>query len=225
MPKANSDSKDQSADKSANTKNSKIESGENEANFKALLVETIPHLRAFAYSLCGRMDLADDLVQEAMLKAWSARARFRAGTSMRAWTFVILRNTYISMMRRNKFSAPYDAFVAEKTLAAPAAQQEPIHLGDVNRALQALNDDQREAIILVGAGGFSYEEAAEICDCAVGTMKSRVSRARTALEQMLDDDSETFEGRNASSEVPVAALEDIMENMQRLAGARMAKAA
>ncbi|MEZ5709554.1 MAG: sigma-70 family RNA polymerase sigma factor [Blastomonas sp.] len=160
-----------------------------EDEFKEQLVETIPHLRAFGYSLCGRMDLADDLVQDTMLKAWNARERFKAGTSMRAWTFVILRNGYISQMRRAKFSAPYDEYAAECTLAAPAAQQDPLHLADVHRALQALNQDQREAIILVGAGGFSYEEAAAICDCATGTMKSRVSRARQSLEAMMNGDA------------------------------------
>ncbi|WP_373488063.1 sigma-70 family RNA polymerase sigma factor [Blastomonas sp.] len=149
--------------------------------FKLRLAEVIPHLRAFGYSLCGKRDVADDLVQDTMLKAWAARARFRPDTSMRAWTFVILRNCFISQMRRNKFSAPYDEGVAERTLTANADQQAPIHLEDLRCALLKLGADQREAIILVGAGGFSYEEAAEICECAVGTMKSRVSRARTAL--------------------------------------------
>jgi RNA polymerase sigma-70 factor (ECF subfamily) len=193
-----------------------------EAEFKALLVETIPHLRAFGYSLCGRMDLTDDLVQDAMLKAWSARKRFRAGTSMKAWTFVILRNGYISLMRRNKFSAPYDEFVAERTLAAPEEQQASLHLGDVHKALLELNQDQREALILVGAGGFSYEEAAEICECAVGTMKSRVSRARTMLANMLEDDGDlTLSGKLRSDD----AMFKIVTNMQQLAGNKMAAAA
>jgi len=193
-----------------------------EVEFKALLVKTIPHLRAFGYSLCGRMDLTDDLVQDAMLKAWSARKRFRAGTSMKAWTFVILRNGYISLMRRNKFSAPYDEFVAERTLAAPEEQQASLHLGDVHKALLQLNQDQREALILVGAGGFSYEEAAEICDCAVGTMKSRVSRARAMLTDMLDEDGGvSLSGTTRSDD----AMFKIMANMQQLAGEKMAAAA
>ena len=136
-----------------------------DATFKQRLAATIPHLRAFAYSLCGKMDVADDLVQDTMLKAWGARARFRPDTSMRAWTFVILRNCYISQMRRNKFTAPYDEGVAERTLTANADQQAPIHLEDLRIALLQLSTDQREAIILVGAGGFSYEEAAAICGC------------------------------------------------------------
>jgi RNA polymerase sigma-70 factor (ECF subfamily) len=156
------------------------------ATFKRQLAETIPHLRAFARSLCGRPDFADDLVQEAMLKAWGARERFEPGTNLRAWTFTILRNCYLTEMRRNKFVGDYDEGVAERTLQAPMGQEDPLHLADMRRALMALPRERREAILLVGAGGFSYEEAAEICQTAVGTMKSRVGRARAALNEMLE---------------------------------------
>ncbi|MFM5917127.1 MAG: sigma-70 family RNA polymerase sigma factor [Novosphingobium sp.] len=156
------------------------------ATFKRQLAETIPHLRAFARSLCGRPDFADDLVQEAMLKAWGARDRFEPGTNLRAWTFTILRNCYLTEMRRNKFVGDYDEGVAERTLQAPMGQEDPLHLADMRRALMALPRERREAILLVGAGGFSYEEAAEICETAVGTMKSRVGRARAALNEMLN---------------------------------------
>lgn len=156
------------------------------ATFKRQLAETIPHLRAFARSLCGRPDFADDLVQEAMLKAWGARDRFEPGTNLRAWTFTILRNCYLTEMRRNKFVGDYDEGVAERTLQAPMGQEDPLHLADMRRALMSLPRERREAILLVGAGGFSYEEAAEICQTAVGTMKSRVGRARAALNEMLD---------------------------------------
>jgi len=157
------------------------------ADFKRELTEVLPHLRAFARGLCGRPDMADDLVQEAMMKAWAAQERFQPGTSMRAWTFVILRNAYLTDMRRNRFRGEYDEGVAEKILNAPAGQEEPIHLADMHRALLTLPPERREALLLVGAGGFSYEEAAEICGCAVGTIKSRVGRARSALSGMLED--------------------------------------
>jgi RNA polymerase sigma-70 factor (ECF subfamily) len=156
------------------------------ATFKRQLAETIPHLRAFARSLCGRPDFADDLVQEAMLKAWGARERFEPGTNLRAWTFTILRNCYLTEMRRNKFVGDYDEGVAERTLQAPMGQEDPLHLADMRRALMALPRERREAILLVGAGGFSYEEAAEICQTAVGMMKSRAGRARAALNEMLE---------------------------------------
>lgn len=157
------------------------------ADFKKELTEVIPHLRAFARGLCGRPDMADDLVQETMLKAWAAQNRFEPGTSMRAWTFVILRNAYLTEMRRNRFRGEYDEGVAERILTAPAGQEEPLHLSDMHRALLTLPAERREALLLVGAGGFSYEEAAEICGCAIGTIKSRVGRARAALTSMLED--------------------------------------
>ncbi|ANU08782.1 sigma-70 family RNA polymerase sigma factor [Paraurantiacibacter namhicola] len=155
--------------------------------FKRELTEVVPHLRAFARGLCGRPDMADDLVQEALLKAWAAQERFEPGTSMRAWTFVILRNAYLTDMRRNRFRGEYDEGVAERILTAPAGQEEPLHLSDMHRALLTLPPERREALLLVGAGGFSYEEAANICGCAVGTIKSRVGRARAALTGMIED--------------------------------------
>lgn len=155
------------------------------SDFKRELTTVVPHLRAFARGLCGRPDLADDLVQETLLKAWAAQDRFEPGTSMRAWTFVILRNAYLTDMRRNRFRGEYDEGVAERILTAPAGQEEPIHLSDLHRALLTLPAERREALLLVGAGGFSYEEAAAICGCAVGTIKSRVGRARAALSEML----------------------------------------
>ena len=161
----------------------------NAASFKRELTGVIPHLRAFARGLCGRPDLADDLVQETLLKAWAAQARFEPGTSMRAWTFVILRNAYLTDMRRNRFRADYDETVAERLLVAPAGQESPLHLSDLHRALLTLPAERREALLLVGAGGFSYEEAADICGCAVGTIKSRVGRARAALAGMIEDGS------------------------------------
>lgn len=160
---------------------------EEKADFKRELTEVVPHLRAFARGLCGRPDMADDLVQETMLKAWAAQDRFEPGTSMRAWTFVILRNAYLTDMRRNRFRGEYDEGVAERILTAPAGQEEPIHLSDMHRALLTLPAERREALLLVGAGGFSYEDAAQICGCAVGTIKSRVGRARATLTSMLED--------------------------------------
>lgn len=156
------------------------------ADFKRELIEVVPHLRAFARGLCGRADAADDFVQETLLKAWAAQDRFEPGTSMRAWTFVILRNAYLTEMRRNRFRGEYDEGVAERMLTAPAGQEQPIHLSDMHRALLSLPPERREALLLVGAGGFSYEEAASICGCAVGTIKSRVGRARATLTAMLE---------------------------------------
>jgi RNA polymerase sigma factor (sigma-70 family) len=156
-----------------------------DSDFKAELALVIPQLRAFGRSLSGNRDLADDLVQETLLKAWAARSRFQAGTNMRAWTFIILRNLFLSQMRRSRFTGEWDDLVADRLLAAPASQDRQIELVDVERALQHLPASQREALILVGAGGFAYEEAAEICGVAVGTIKSRVARGRVALEALM----------------------------------------
>lgn len=156
-----------------------------DAEFKAQLAQVIPHLRAFGRSISGSRDLADDLVQETLLKAWAARSRFQAGTNMRAWTFIILRNLYLSQMRRSRFRGEWDDLVADRILAAPAGQEKQVELGDMQRALMHLPQPQREALILIGAGGFAYEQAAEICGVAVGTIKSRVARGRVALEALL----------------------------------------
>ncbi len=156
-------------------------------DFKAEIAAVIPHLRAFGRSLSGSRDLADDLVQETLMKAWAARDRFQAGTNMRAWTFIILRNLFLSQMRRARFKGEWDDFTADKLLAAPAGQDRQIELGDLQRGLLELPQAQREALILVGAGGFAYEEAAAICKCAVGTIKSRVARGRAALEIILNE--------------------------------------
>lgn len=154
--------------------------------FKQELAAVIPHLRAFGRSLSGSRDLADDLVQETLLKAWAARSRFQAGTNMRAWTFIILRNHFLSQKRRARFTGEWDDLVADRLLAAPAGQDKQLELADMQRALLQLPESQREALILVGAGGFAYEEAAEICGVAVGTVKSRVARGRAALEHILE---------------------------------------
>lgn len=154
--------------------------------FKDKLARTLPQLRAFARSLTGDRDRADDLVQDTMLKAWAARDRFEADSNFRAWTFTILRNHFLSGVRRNRFVGEWDDLVADKILAGPASQDKTVELRDLMRAMQQLPEPQREALILVGAGGLSYEETAEITGVAVGTVKSRVARARAALENIFD---------------------------------------
>ena len=183
--------------------------------FKDQLAGVIPHLRAFGRSLSGSRDLADDLVQETLLKAWAARKRFQAGTNMRAWTFIILRNLFLSQMRRARFKGEWDDITAAKILAAPASQDRHIELGDMQRALMHLPQPQREALILVGAGGFAYEEAADICGCAVGTIKSRVARGRVALEALLTGG--TLPSRRQHKTDPnVSALQNIIGQVDDL---------
>ena len=185
-------------------------------DFKAQLGQVIPHLRAFGRSLSGSRDLADDLVQETLLKAWAARDRFQAGTNMRAWTFIILRNLFLSQMRRARFKGEWDDFTADRLLAMPAGQDQQINLSDLQRGLLQLPQAQREALILVGAGGFAYEEAASICNCAVGTIKSRVARGRAALEIILNDGLLPSRRLDAPAE-GVSPLNQIMGQVDSLA--------
>jgi len=154
--------------------------------FRDELVALIPQLRAFARTLCGEAAAADDLAQDAMLKAWDARNSFELGTNMKAWTFMILRNQFYSERRRSWRQSQLDQEVAERTLVAVDDPEAPVALDELRQGLAMLPAEQREALILVGAGGFAYEEAAAICECAVGTVKSRVSRARKALQDILE---------------------------------------
>ena len=153
------------------------------------LVAYLPNLRAFGITLCGDADRADDLVQETMLKAWNSIDSFQEGTNLRAWLFTILRNTYFSECRRRRREVPDQDGDYVARLSVPPAQQGRMDAQDLMRALGELTDDQREALILVGAEGFAYEEAAVICNCAVGTIKSRVNRARNRLVEILGIDT------------------------------------
>ena len=183
--------------------------------FKRELVTLIPHLRAFARTLTGDATAADDLAQDAMMKAWDARASYQMGTNMKAWTFMILRNQFYSEKRRSWRSSQLDQEAAERTLVAVDDPEAPVALDELRQALNTLPEEQREALILVGAGGFAYEEAAEICQCAVGTVKSRVSRARKALQATLERGGYARDGRAAGD-----AMRSILADADRLSAAR-----
>ncbi len=167
--------------------------------FKRELLATRPSLRAFAVSLSGRHDKADDLVQDTVMKAWAKQDSFELGTNIKAWLFTILRNEVYSQMRkRGREVQDTDGAFTERMAVHPS-QYGIVDLNDFRKALDKLPDDQREAVILIGASGFSYEEAAEICHCAIGTMKSRVSRARTKLQELLQVAGESDYGPDAVS--------------------------
>jgi RNA polymerase sigma-70 factor (ECF subfamily) len=183
--------------------------------FKDELVALIPHLRAFARTLAGEPAAADDLAQDAMMKAWDARASFQMGTNMKAWTFMILRNQFYSEKRRSWRQSQLDQEAAERTLVAVDNPEAPVALDELRLGLGMLPAEQREALILVGAGGFAYEEAAEICGCAVGTVKSRVSRARRALHAILDDGTYERDGGSAGD-----AMRAILADAERLSTVR-----
>ncbi|MFN7055984.1 sigma-70 family RNA polymerase sigma factor [Hyphomonas sp.] len=185
--------------------------------FKAALLEIVPHLRAFARSLTNDAVAADDLVQDTLLSAWRARESYMANTSFRAWTFTILRNNFYSEKRRSWRSTELAPEVAEKSLVASDDPAKGMELVALRNALDHLPSDQREAIILVGAGGMPYEEAAQIVGCAVGTIKSRVSRARKALAEMLERDEAIGVVRGGpAAESGKAAFNDILQQVDVL---------
>jgi RNA polymerase sigma-70 factor (ECF subfamily) len=158
--------------------------------FRDQLVAIVPALRSFARGLCGWRDMADDLAQEAITRAWAARDSYTPGTNFRAWIFVILRNQFYSTIRKDSRMTSWDPEVAERLLVEAPAQQDGIHVSDVAKALQKLPTEQREVLLLIGASGASYEEAAEIIGCAIGTIKSRLARGRKALSQLIDGPGE-----------------------------------
>ena len=132
------------------------------------------------------MALADDLAQEAMVRAWSARASYEMGTNFRAWMYTILRNQFYSTVRKNSRMVAWDPEVAERVMVAAPTQHHRLNVRDVIDALQKLPAEQREALMLVAADGLSYEETASVMNCAVGTIKSRVARGRVALAALID---------------------------------------
>ncbi|MBV9993657.1 MAG: sigma-70 family RNA polymerase sigma factor [Caulobacteraceae bacterium] len=186
-------------------------SADRDKAFQTELVALIPHLRAFARTLCGNAAAADDLAQDTVLKAWDARETFAMGTNMKAWTFMILRNQFYSEKRRSWRQTQLDQEAAERTLVAVDDPESPVLLDELRLGLAMLPPEQREALILVGAGGFAYEEAAEICQCAVGTVKSRVSRARRALQGILESGQYRRDGSAAGQ-----AMDTILADAERL---------
>jgi RNA polymerase sigma-70 factor (ECF subfamily) len=155
-------------------------------NWRDEVVALIPALRAFAWSLCHNGSDADDLVQDTLIKAWTNREKFEVGTNLRAWLFTILRNTYYTAVLRRRREVRDETGEYAGALKSPPTQDWSVALQSLQVALRKLPEEHREALVLVGAAGLSYEEAAEICGCALGTIKSRVNRARARLLKIMD---------------------------------------
>jgi RNA polymerase sigma-70 factor, ECF subfamily len=149
------------------------------------LVKSIPSLRAFAISLCHNRTEADDLVQETLIRAWNNLSNFQEGTNLKAWLFTILRNNFYNGLRRQKHQNEYARTMDGSQFVVQASQDKTLEFGDVMRNLAILPPDQREALILVTVENMSYEEVALICACPIGTVKSRVNRARARLEALM----------------------------------------
>jgi RNA polymerase sigma-70 factor (ECF subfamily) len=156
------------------------------AEFEAILAKYMPFLRNFAQTLSGKRELAEDLAQETLAKAWQSRRSFTPGTNPKAWLYTILRNEFYSHQRRAWREIPWDAALMESIGGQAGEQRWAVELSDMARAMHELPDAQREALILIGAGGFTYGEVALLMNSAVGTAKSRVGRARQSLRGILD---------------------------------------
>lgn len=184
--------------------------------FRQLLTEAVPYMRAFARGLTGDQSRADDLAQDAMLRAWDRRQQFAANSNFKAWVFTITRNQFYSERRRAWRQVQLDEEQARETLASGIDLDGVMELDDVRRAIQELSEDQREALLLVGAGGFSYEEAAEICGCAVGTIKSRVSRARVRLTTLVQ--SRKTSAAKTDGVAALDAVDTLIKDVETLSG-------
>lgn len=169
-----------------------------ENDFRQSVMAAIPVLRAFARGLCGDAAAGDDLTQDTLLKAWQHRAQFRPGTNLKGWILKIARNHFYSQRRRGWRETALDESMNALLPIAEAEQVQSLLLNDLRNALNTLSDEQREATILVGAGGFSHRQAAEMCDVPEGTMKSRVCRARAKLASLLESGDLTHDAAPAS---------------------------
>ncbi len=165
-----------------------------DAAFRADIVGIIPSLRAFARGLSGNRDLADDLAQETLVKAWAARASYTQGTNFKAWMFRILRNHFYTTIKLSKRVTSLDPQVAEQILTTPPNQGGGLLLADLSRGLASLSAEQREALLLVESG-MAWEEIARVTDVPLGTVKSRITRGRTALRRFMDGPEEVAMAR------------------------------
>ncbi len=156
--------------------------------FREEVASLVPHLRAFARSLTGGdVQLADDIVQDTIVNALQAQHQFTPGTNLKAWLFTILRNRFRSVIARKHVTAEVPDDDLERHSWVPAEQDSRIEVAAFKRAFRVLSPAHREVLVLVAVHGLPYEQVAAICGCEVGTVKSRVNRARALLRKMLLD--------------------------------------
>ncbi len=155
----------------------------------AEMVALIPALRAFARTFCPEPSDADDLVQETLMKGIANIRQFQPGTRLKSWLFTIMRNTFYTRAKLRKREAPGGADCVSSLPTAEATQEWTIRGTEIEVAINALPSQQREVLILIGVLGISYEESARICNCAIGTIKSRLNRARSTLLELLGETS------------------------------------
>ncbi len=180
------------------------------------LETVLPELRAYARMLCSNRDMADDVVQNACLKAWKARSSFdpKRG-SFRAWTFTITRNEFLQLVRKQRPVDYYEPAAFEYRLVQECQLDNRSECSDAIKKLFSLGAEQRDVFILVIAAGYSYEEAAKICNCSIGTIKSRINRARSKLSEMISA-SETGHEETSGQSISFHGLQDIFGRVDEL---------
>jgi RNA polymerase sigma-70 factor (ECF subfamily) len=181
-------------------------SNHNSPDVRQALLDAIPRLRALSIGLCGKGAQAEDLVQEALTRAWANLSSFQPGTNMEAWLYTILRNEFYTYLRKRRREVPDPDGAYAATLISAPAQEGHVNFQDLRVGLAKLPPPLREAILLVGASGLSYEDAAAMCHCAIGTMKSRVHRARVRLMEMLNDTSPPAAGLPSVPQTTVGSV-------------------
>ena len=186
-------------------------------SFNQELVDALPHMRAFAHSLTNDQALADDLAQEAATRALANQDSYQPGTNFRGWVFTILRNAFYSEHRRKWRKSEQADEEAMLSHGEPSGQHASLELDDFKRAFACLPDEQREAMVLVGACGFEYEQAADIAGCAPGTIKSRVSRGRRDVKALLDEDNLDLPRTPADTPTPHDGLMEEIDTQLGLA--------
>jgi RNA polymerase sigma-70 factor (ECF subfamily) len=190
--------------------------------FREDVVALVPHLRAFARSLTGGdVHFADDIVQDTIVNALQAQRQFTPGTNLKAWLFTILRNRFRSLIARKHVTAEVADDDLERHYWVGAEQESRIEVAAFKRAFRLLSAAHREVLVLVAIHGLPYEQIAEICGCEVGTVKSRVNRARGILRRMLMDDGAPVDagrprGMERASQVPEA--DDLAQDLVMAAG-------
>ncbi|RNJ62229.1 MAG: sigma-70 family RNA polymerase sigma factor [Porphyrobacter sp. IPPAS B-1204] len=154
--------------------------------FSDEMTASLPALRSFARGLCRQRDMADDLVQETLIRAWVSRHTFLPGSKFRPWLFTILRNQFYTTLRKRSRMTSWDPEAAERILVQQPEQEAGLHIADIEVAIGKLPDSQREMLMLIASAGLSYEEAAIVADCKIGTVKSRINRGRAAVRAIID---------------------------------------
>ena len=160
-----------------------------DAAFRRDLIKLIPYIRAFAISLCRDRSAGDDIAQEAVTRAWLKRHTFRPGTNLQAWVSTIVRRQFYTARHKAKREVTMEPGFAERTLQTNVNPTSRLELDDVRAAVNRLPAEQREALMLVVAGDLSYEQVAAVCSVPIGTIKSRVSRARATLLGAINGDA------------------------------------